>query len=195
MILPMAVATGVVDGSVSLAFRRWAQARVKVDEVFHTYAGLVRITAIDDIDPASISEDDARAAGEASVASIRRRFRGKDSDPVFRIGLEWAGPDPRIALRGADDLSPADLADITARLARFDARSPVGPWTRATLDLIAEYPGLRAVELAEKVDREKDSFKLDVRKLKNLGLTHSLVVGYELSERGRAFLAADAGHV
>ena len=33
------------------------------------------------------------------------------------------------------------------------------------------------------------TFKLDVRKLKRLGLTVSLEVGYELSPRGRAYLA------
>jgi hypothetical protein len=40
------------------------------------------------------------------------------------------------------------------------------------------------------VGRETAPFKLDVRKLKNLGLTISLVVGYELSPRGQAFLDA-----
>jgi hypothetical protein len=38
------------------------------------------------------------------------------------------------------------------------------------------------------VGRETKPFKLDVRKLKNLGLTISLKIGYELSPRGRAFL-------
>jgi hypothetical protein len=33
-------------------------------------------------------------------------------------------------------------------------------------------------------------FKIDVRKLKNLGLTESLDIGYRLSPRGRAYLAA-----
>jgi hypothetical protein len=40
------------------------------------------------------------------------------------------------------------------------------------------------------VGRETAPFKLDVRKLKNLGLTISLEVGYELSPRGQAFLDA-----
>jgi hypothetical protein len=31
-------------------------------------------------------------------------------------------------------------------------------------------------------------FKRDVRKLKELGLTHSLAVGYHISPRGRAYL-------
>jgi len=43
--------------------------------------------------------------------------------------------------------------------------------------------------LAESVGRERDPFKIDVRKLKRLGLTQSFEVGYELSPRGRAFLA------
>lgn len=41
--------------------------------------------------------------------------------------------------------------------------------------------------------RDKDSFKLDVRKLENLGLTHSLETGYEVSPRGVAYLRATAG--
>ena len=40
------------------------------------------------------------------------------------------------------------------------------------------------------VGRERDPFKLDVRKLKNLGLTRSLRVGYRLSSRGAAYRAA-----
>jgi hypothetical protein len=36
--------------------------------------------------------------------------------------------------------------------------------------------------------RERLEFKRDVRKLKELGLTLSLEVGYELSPRGRAFV-------
>jgi hypothetical protein len=39
------------------------------------------------------------------------------------------------------------------------------------------------------VGREKLPFKRDVRKLKELGLTESLLVGYRLSPRGRALLA------
>ena len=37
--------------------------------------------------------------------------------------------------------------------------------------------------------RETQPFKLDVRKLKNLGLTISLEVGYRLSPRGEAYLS------
>ena len=37
---------------------------------------------------------------------------------------------------------------------------------------------------------DRPAFKLNVRKLKALGLTESLEVGYRLSPRGAAFLAA-----
>jgi ribosomal protein S19E (S16A) len=47
---------------------------------------------------------------------------------------------------------------------------------------------VRAADLAASVGRDKPSFKLDVRKLKELGLTESLEVGYRLSPQGRAVL-------
>ena len=58
------------------------------------------------------------------------------------------------------------------------------------LQAIAERPAVRAADLAAGFGRETQPFKLDVRKLKNLGLTLSLEVGYRLSPRGEAYLAA-----
>jgi predicted DNA-binding transcriptional regulator YafY len=48
---------------------------------------------------------------------------------------------------------------------------------------------VRAAELAAELGLETQPFKRDVRKLKELGLTESLEVGYRLSPRGAAFLA------
>jgi hypothetical protein len=62
------------------------------------------------------------------------------------------------------------------------------PWTIATLRLIGDRPGVRAGDLAAAAGRERHPFKTDVRKLKELGLTESLEVGYRLSSRGRALL-------
>jgi hypothetical protein len=47
---------------------------------------------------------------------------------------------------------------------------------------------VRAPDLAAVLGRETLPFKRDVRRLKELGLTISLPVGYELSPRGRAYL-------
>jgi len=51
-------------------------------------------------------------------------------------------------------------------------------------------PGVVSTVLAEQLGLDRPSFKLNVRKLKALGLTESLEVGYRLSPRGSALLAA-----
>lgn len=86
-------------------------------------------------------------------------------------------------------LTQPERADLERRLARLDAASRHGPWTERVLRLIAARPGVRAAELAAALGRETLPFKVDVRKLKELGLTESLEVGYRLSPRGQAALA------
>jgi hypothetical protein len=85
-------------------------------------------------------------------------------------------------------LSAADVDAITKRLERMDARSPAGPWAFRTLALIAKRPGVVSTELAKQIGMERFAFKAKVRRLKALGLTHSLEVGYELSPRGAAYV-------
>ena len=63
--------------------------------------------------------------------------------------------------------------------------SPLGPPGEAGTP---GAPGVRAPDLAASLGRETLPFKRDVRKLKELGLTHSLPGGYEISPRGRAYL-------
>ena len=77
------------------------------------------------------------------------------------------------------------MSALRKRLARLDAK---GPWTTDTLRLVAENPEVRAADLAASVGRDRDSFKNDVRKLKNLGLTESLLIGYRISPRGQQYL-------
>jgi hypothetical protein len=55
---------------------------------------------------------------------------------------------------------------------------------------VAERPGVVSTVLAQEAGRERMAYKADVRKLKALGLTESLPVGYRLSPRGEALLAA-----
>jgi hypothetical protein len=134
-----------------------------------------------------ITEEDARRAGAASLDALRRALAARTDGPVFRVGLRWAGEDPRIALRQRRP-TEAELAGIRARLDRLDAASSAGPWTRQTLAIIDRSPEVRAPDLAAELGRDTPSFKRDVRKLKELGLTESLEVGYRLSPRGAAVL-------
>ena len=86
-------------------------------------------------------------------------------------------------------MSATALNEIAARLTRTDLASRRGPWTEEVLRLIARYPRTAASMLAPKLGRELRLFKSDVRKLKALGLTRSLPTGYDLSPRGKAYLA------
>ncbi len=61
------------------------------------------------------------------------------------------------------------------------------------MGVIARRPGVRAGDLAAEVDMDKARFKGHVRKLKGLGLTESLEVGYRLSSRGEAVFTASEG--
>jgi hypothetical protein len=134
---------------------------------------------------------DARRAGYPDATVLVADLRGTDDLPVYRVQFHAAaGPDPRDELAARSRLSSDDLEEIDRRLARLDAASRHGPWTIAVLRVIARRPGTRAADLASRLGRERIAFKADVRKLKNLGLTRSLDVGYRLSGRGEAYLRA-----
>ncbi|MGH3432160.1 MAG: hypothetical protein ACRDQB_04920, partial [Thermocrispum sp.] len=105
-----------------------------------------------------------------------------------RIGLHYAGPDDRVALRQRSDLSVAELDALARGLADMDGRSKRGPWAREHLELIERRPEVLAEDLARSIGREKLPFKADVRRLKELGLTESLSTGYRISPRGKALL-------
>lgn len=96
--------------------------------------------------------------------------------------LAHGGDGDRVEVALDDALSEEDVAAIDAKLARMDGEAP---WTRQTLRLIAAHPRVAA----SKLKRETLPFKVDVRKLKMLGLTQSFEVGYELSPRGKGLLA------
>jgi hypothetical protein len=180
---------GLADGTVTVTFRRWRRPRARTGARHRTPAGVLAIDAVTEVDPAELTEGDARAAGFGSLAELRRQLERRGDGPVYRVDFHHAGADPRAALRRADDLPEAELARLRGRLERLDRAGRDGPWTIATLRLIGDRPGVRAADLAAAAaGRERHPFKTDVRKLKELGLTESLEVGYRLSPRGRALL-------
>jgi hypothetical protein len=188
VLIPLAILRAIRDGSVTLAFRRWSRPRVRAGTKLRTAVGLVEIVAIDEVDPDAITDADAQASGAEDRDALLDALSGRKCDRIYRIALRYAGPDPRIALR----VDTGDLVAARERLNAIDARSPRGPWTWSVLELIARHPATRAADLAPMVGRERLPFKADVRKLKELGLTESLQVGYRLSPRGRALLEHDA---
>jgi hypothetical protein len=178
----------IAAGDVTVAYRRWVRARVKPGTRLRTAVGVVEVTGVDLVDVATLTDDDARAGGLASLDELLGFLAGRPGE-VHRVSLRYGGDDPRVALR-ATVPGPDEVATIVARLARLDSSSTRGPWTRTVLELVATHPARRAGDLADLAGRERLPFKVDVRQLKELGLTESLGTGYRLSPRGGSVLAA-----
>ena len=174
---------GLADGSITVTFRTWSRAQAKAGGRYRVGGMLLEATAVDLVAVATISEEDARRAGEASLDALRKRLGG--AAEVWRVELRLLGRDDRIERREHADLDAEQLDAIRARLARLDRGAP---WTLTTLRLIERYPGIVSTKLAAHAGMERPAFKLNVRKLKELGLTESLVTGYRLSPRGEAVL-------
>ncbi len=184
MLLKQRVLQGIAQGRITLAFRRWKRPTVKAGGRLRTAIGVLAIESVDVVAEDRISKRDALCAGYTSREELLAYLAARKEGKTYRIALRYVGNDPRRQLREQDDMTDEELDDLKARLARLDARSRQGPWTAGTLAAIASSPGRRAAELAEATGMETARFKANVRKLKELGLTESLEVGYRLSPRG-----------
>ena len=191
MQIPQRFHAGLADGSITLAFRRWRKPAARAGGRQRTPVGELTIDAVDPVKVEDVTEADARAAGYRDRAELRGELAryGHQDGTTYRIALHLAGPDPRVALRERAEVTDDEWEAIGTRLARLDRASRHGPWTTTVLRLISERPAVRAPDLAASLGRETQPFKTDVRKLKEMGLTESLEVGYRLSPRGRTVLA------
>jgi hypothetical protein len=179
----------LVSGAVRLTFRRWQKPHVRAGGRYRCHPiGVLQVDRIDRVRSGDITEADALLAGFASreelLAFIAAGPVGAlgPEEMVWRVELHHAGEVDRVDIALDDALGAEDIEAIRARLERF------GSWPLPTLRLIARRPRVAASKLAATMKRETAPFKVDVRKLKRLGLTQSFEVGYSLSPRGRAFL-------
>ncbi|HKU38375.1 MAG TPA: hypothetical protein VJR89_09520 [Polyangiales bacterium] len=185
---------GLVSGAITLTFRQWPRARVRAGGRYRCHPiGVLEVDAVREVRVADITLADAKRAGFAKRVELLEYMESATGKPlapsarVFRVELHHGGDGDRVELALDDRLSEDDVRTIGERLARLDAKRA---WTGETLSIIAERPRVAASQLAAALGRDKLEFKEDVRKLKKLGLTQSFEVGYELSPRGRAYLAS-----
>jgi hypothetical protein len=176
---------GIAEGSITTVLRRWRRPSVKSGSTLLTAIGPLAIDAVEAISETEIDDAVAKAAGFGSRDDALAALASRDGE-LYRIRIRLAGPDPREALRDARELTEVETRELIARLGRLDARRP---WTQVTLALIAAHPQRRAAALAELIGRQMAAFKQDVRKLKALGLTERLDVGYRISPRGETLLS------
>lgn len=176
----------IFAGRVTMAFRRWKRPTVKPGGQVRTQLGMVAIDSIEEIDPATLTDADAAAANYPGLKQLLAMFASQEGT-CYRITLHPGGPDPREALQQSAELSADDRQKIAAELEKLD-KAAEAPWTGRVLALIAARPGIVSTALADSVGLQRFEFKERVRKVKALGLTLSLDVGYRLSPRGEAFL-------
>ncbi|NGN92101.1 hypothetical protein G5C66_05035 [Nocardioides sp. KC13] len=187
MLFPNADLERIRTGEVDLAFRRWKRPMHVAGGRQRTRMGVVEFVSVAPVSPDSLTEDDARRAG-TTLPDLLAFLARKDGE-VYRIEMRYGGDDERVALRTKRP-GKKETDALLAKLADMDRRSRRGPWTREHLELIEARPGELAETIAASIGREKKPFKADIRRLKELGLTESLPVGYRLSPRGRAVLRA-----
>ncbi|GGP98791.1 hypothetical protein BKA00_005766 [Actinomadura coerulea] len=190
MLFRREVLEGIAGGRIDRVFRVWAEPRVRAGSTQRTWAGIIVIDSVTAVTPEEITEEDALRSGfDDRAALLTALSKSTKEGGYHRVMLRLGGPDPRSELAGNADLTDQELADLKTALDTIDTRSRRAPWTREVLRVIEEHPGLRALDLAEHLDRDKLPFKADVRRLKALGLTESLETGYRLSPRGKALMA------
>lgn len=172
-------------GEITCTVRVWHQPRVKVGGRYGLGAGAIVVERIHEVDFDALTPALARRCGFASLADLLKTAKHGAGERVFLIDFRFddapasAPPDTRA--------TASSVSEAVDKLAAMDRRAGK-PWTREILQLIAANPGVRAVELAASLERPRDDFKADVRKLKALGLTISLEIGYRLSPLGIAVL-------
>jgi hypothetical protein len=170
---------GLEDGSVTVAFRRWRRPPVKPGGALRSPGGLLAIDDVARIGPEAVTDADASAAGYRNRGEVLADLRPEGE--LHRVRFHRIGDDPRAGLREQADLDDAELDELRRVLVRL-------PWAVPVLRLIADRPATVSTLLAGEVGLDRPRFKQRVRRLKELGLTESLPVGYRLSPRGEVVL-------
>ena len=182
----------IAVGRIPVVFRRWTRPTVKSGGTLRTTVGVLSIEFVEPIVEAELSASDANAAGFSDVDAVRVSLSNRTEGPLFRIRLHLQGADPRTALRNATAMSSREVGLLQAKLDRMDRSFRYGAWTLKILEAVRNDPGRRAADLALRLSLKKEWLKVSIRKLKELGLTESLDVGYRISPRGAAFLSHTA---
>ena len=169
----------LADGSVTVAIRRQKRPTVRAGGTLQTPGGLLAIDAVEAVETDQVTDQDARDAGYSDRQGVLADVRAEGT--LYRIRFHRLGEDPRVELRRRASLGTEEVTGLARNLGRLG-------WALPVLRLIEANPGVVSTELAARLAMERLPFKQKVRRLKTLGLTESLKVGYRLSPRGEAFL-------
>src|SRR5262245_16157631 len=178
------------SGEITCSVRIWQRPHVEAGARYAFAPGAIvvdeiRETRLDDITP-----ELARRSGFPSLVDLLKTAKHGSGERVFVIDFHYDGKTGAPPSPKTGRVSAEELAELVQRLEAMDRRSKIGAWTLQTLRTIEARPGVLAAKLARSLGRPRDEFKRDVRKLKVLGLTFSLEIGYRLTPKGEALLAS-----
>lgn len=179
----------IASGAITVTFRLWKRPHAKVGGTYIVGQVVIEVDTIEMMPFHAITKTDVRRAGAPDRDALRARAAHAgpidDDTLLYRIEFHVVGTKPSTMAATFDD---EHVSLVIGKLDRMDARAANGPWTGRVLQLIGAHEGMVSTELAERVGRPRPEFKTDVRKLKALGLTESLLVGYALTPLGRKIL-------
>ena len=176
----------VVAGEFNVTFRLWKTSHVKAGATYGTgFGGSYHIVDVKQVRSIDVSDADAWSAGQPNRAALLQLVGAHTKTKVTPAMKLW-----RVAFTYSDaepEKPKLDVDEALKRVARLDAAAGK-PWAQQALALIEKHPRVFARELAKETRFPRLEFKVQVRKLKRLGLTTSFKVGYELTELGQAVL-------
>src|SRR5262252_7509317 len=124
---------GLINGSITLTFRRWAKPHVRPGGRYRCHPiGVLEVDALDRIRFSDITTKDAKRSGFASKDELLDYIRSGPAGPIddetelYRVQLHYGGDGDRVELALEDRLTPEDIDTIQAKLARLDAKNA---WT------------------------------------------------------------------
>jgi hypothetical protein len=190
---------------VTVAFRRWRKPSVRAGDILTTTAGNLSVAAVERVAISKIPDTDLKRAGYPTRAALLKELAKHPGGDVYRIAFRLKPVETRKASKPAQKPAANEAAPlmrpIETRITKTEIRTALsalrtldqggehGPWTSTTLRLIEKYPARRGPDLAASQRRDPIAFQRDVIRLRQLGLTENLEIGYRLSPRGRAVLA------
>lgn len=188
MLFKLEQLNGIKTGKIAYAYWKWLKLSVNTGSIINTAVGQIKIGEINIVSEEDINDQDAVESGYTNKQDLLKSFFRKSIGSIYKIAVSYHSEDPRIELRNEIELTDSEFEDLKNKLARFDKFSNHGPWTKTVLLAIQNNPNLHAIGIAKLNGFEKDWLKINIRKIKNLGLTIIHLVGYELSTRGMEFV-------
>lgn len=184
MLFKQATLKQIKEGKVTLAFRKWKTPAAKTGGLQKTSIGVLLMEDVKKVSERSITNEWALKAGYKNKEALLQELHSRSEGTVYKIKLRLHGEDPRLELR-EQLLSVEECIALQKKLQQLERKTS---WVNETLNAIQQHPHTRAADLAGLLHREKDWLKLNIRKLKNLGLTISFEPGYTLSPRGVSYM-------